>query len=72
LQRLREAAVNTKRELDGLAQAEVSLPFIAADATVKKGGGRRRHYTLPRCLVKSSFIVRDPEPSSWGWRLTGV
>jgi len=36
MQRLREAAEKTKRELDGLAQTEVSLPFITADATGPK------------------------------------
>ncbi len=36
MQRLREAAEKTKRELDGLAQTAVSLPFITADATGPK------------------------------------
>jgi molecular chaperone DnaK len=36
MQRLREAAEKCKRELDGLAQTEVSLPFITADATGPK------------------------------------
>lgn len=36
MQRLREAAEKAKRELDGLAQTEVSLPFITADATGPK------------------------------------
>merc|ERR1712078_282160 len=36
MQRLREAAENAKRELDGLAQTDVSLPFITADATGPK------------------------------------
>lgn len=36
LQRLREAAEKAKRELDGLAQTDVSLPFITADATGPK------------------------------------
>merc|ERR1712048_851040 len=36
MQRLREAAENAKRELDGLAQTDVSLPFITADSSGPK------------------------------------
>jgi len=36
MQRLREASEKAKRELDGLAATEVSLPFITADATGPK------------------------------------
>jgi len=36
MQRLREAAEKAKRELDGLAATEVSLPFITADSTGPK------------------------------------
>jgi molecular chaperone DnaK len=36
MQRLREAAEKAKRELDGLAQTDVSLPFITADQTGPK------------------------------------
>jgi len=36
MQRLREASEKAKRELDGLAQTEVSLPFITADASGPK------------------------------------
>ena len=36
MQRLREAAEKTKRELDGLAATDVSLPFITADASGPK------------------------------------
>jgi molecular chaperone DnaK len=36
MQRLREAAEKAKRELDGLVQTEVSLPFITADASGPK------------------------------------
>lgn len=36
MQRLREAAEKAKRELDGLAQTEVNLPFITADASGPK------------------------------------
>ena len=35
-QRLREAAEKAKRELDGLGQTDVNLPFITADATGPK------------------------------------
>merc|ERR1719329_1244409 len=47
MQRLREAAEKAKRELDGLAATEVSLPFITADATGPK------HLNLR--LTKSKF-----------------
>lgn len=36
MQRLREAAEKAKRELDGLAQTDVSLPFITADSSGPK------------------------------------
>lgn len=36
MQRLREAAEKAKRELDGLASTEVTLPFITADKTGPK------------------------------------
>merc|ERR1711967_135895 len=36
MQHLREAAEKAKRELDGLAQTDVSLPFITADASGPK------------------------------------
>jgi molecular chaperone DnaK len=36
MQRLREAAERAKRELDGLAATEISLPFISADASGAK------------------------------------
>lgn len=36
MQRLREAAEKAKRELDGLAATEVSLPFITADSSGPK------------------------------------
>jgi molecular chaperone DnaK len=36
MQRLREAAEKAKRELDGLKQTDVSLPFITADASGPK------------------------------------
>jgi len=36
MQRLREAAEKAKRELDGLTETEINLPFITADATGPK------------------------------------
>jgi len=36
MQRVREAAEKAKRELDGLAQTDVSLPFVTADASGPK------------------------------------
>ena len=36
MQRLREAAEKAKRELDGLKQTDISLPFITADASGPK------------------------------------
>jgi molecular chaperone DnaK len=36
MQRLREAAEKAKRELDGLAATDITLPFITADATGPK------------------------------------
>merc|ERR1719331_2611202 len=36
MQRMREAAEKAKRELDGLAQTDVSLPFITADSSGPK------------------------------------
>ena len=36
MQRLREAAEKAKRELDGLAQTDVSLSFITVDASGSK------------------------------------
>merc|ERR1712232_1329680 len=36
MRRLREAAEKAKRELDGLSQTDVSLPFITADASGPK------------------------------------
>ncbi len=36
MQRLREAAEKAKRELDGLKETEINLPYITADATGPK------------------------------------
>jgi len=53
MQRLREAAEKAKRELDGLAATEVSLPFITADATGPK------HLNLRLTKAKFESLV-DP------------
>lgn len=52
MQRLREAAEKAKRELDGLAQTEVSLPFITADATGPK------HLNIKISRAKFESIVQ--------------
>jgi len=52
MQRLREAAEKAKRELDGLAQTDVSLPFITADATGPK------HLNLKISRAKFESIVQ--------------
>jgi len=53
MQRLREAAEKAKRELDGLAQTEVSLPFITADATGPK------HLNIKITRAKFESLVGD-------------
>jgi len=53
MQRLREAAEKAKRELDGLAQTEVSLPFITADATGPK------HLNLKISRAKFESLVES-------------
>lgn len=49
MQRLREAAEKAKRELDGLAQTNVSLPFITADAS----GPKHMNTTISRAAFES-------------------
>ena len=49
MQRLREAAEKAKRELDGLAQTQVSLPFITADAA----GPKHMNTTISRAAFES-------------------
>jgi molecular chaperone DnaK len=51
MQRLREAAEKAKRELDGLAATEISLPFITADATGPK------HLSLRLTKAKFESLV---------------
>ena len=48
-QRLREAAEKAKRELDGLKQTDVNLPFITADAT----GPKHMNSKLTRAAFES-------------------
>merc|ERR1711871_1243959 len=53
MQRLREAAEKAKRELDGLASTEVSLPFITADASGPK------HLSIRLTKAKFESLVDD-------------
>ena len=53
MQRLREAAEKAKRELDGLGQTDVNLPFITADASGPK------HLNLKVTKAKFEELVRD-------------
>ena len=53
VQRLREAAEKAKRELDGLKQTDVSLPFITADASGPK------HLTMKITRAKLEALVED-------------
>merc|ERR1719329_890532 len=53
MQRLREAAEKAKRELDGLAQTDVSLPFITADAS----GPKHMNAQITRAQLES--LVAD-------------
>merc|ERR1712071_21117 len=61
MQRLREAAEKAKRELDGLAQTEVSLPFITADAT----GPKHLNLKITRAqfeAMSSTLVERTIQP----------
>jgi len=49
LQRLKEAAENAKKELSSTMQAEISLPFITADAS----GPKHLNITLSRAKLES-------------------
>merc|ERR1711871_1569478 len=53
MQRLREAAEKAKRELDGLKQTDVSLPFITADASGPK------HLNLKGSQAQFEELVDD-------------
>merc|ERR1712003_156051 len=61
MQRLREAAEKAKRELDGLNQTDVSLPFITADQT----GPKHMNIKITKAKFESlveSFIKRTVKP----------
>jgi len=61
MQRLREAAEKAKRELDGLAQTDVSLPFITADAT----GPKHLNLKISRANFEGmvdSLVTRTVDP----------
>merc|ERR1711933_308893 len=61
MQRLREAAEKAKRELDGLNQTDVSLPFITADQT----GPKHLNIKITKAKFESlveSFIKRTVKP----------
>eukprot|EP00968_Pinguiococcus_pyrenoidosus_P000399 scaffold28_cov312-Pinguiococcus_pyrenoidosus.AAC.10 len=53
MQRLREASEKAKRELDGLGQTDVNLPFITADATGPK------HMNVKITKAKFESLVQD-------------
>jgi len=61
MQRLREAAEKAKRELDGLNQTDVSLPFITADQT----GPKHLNIKITKAKFESlveTFIKRTVTP----------
>jgi len=61
MQRLREAAEKAKRELDGLAQTDVSLPFITADAS----GPKHLNLKITRSqfeALSSNLVERTIQP----------
>jgi molecular chaperone DnaK len=61
VQRLKEAAEKAKIELSGVAQTEVNLPFLTADAT----GPKHMNLTLTRSKLEQimePFVKRSLEP----------
>ena len=52
LQRLKDAAEKAKRELSSVAQTEINLPFLTADAS----GPKRMNITLPRAKLEQMSI----------------
>jgi molecular chaperone DnaK len=60
-QRLREAAEKAKRELDGLKQTDISLPFITADASGPKHLNLKVTQSQFESLV-DSLVQRTLEP----------
>merc|ERR1712232_1209884 len=61
MQRLREAAEKAKRELDGLAQTDVSLPFITADASGPKHMNSKVSRAQFEALVQK-YVDRTIDP----------
>ena len=71
MQRLREAAEKAKRELDGLAQTDVSLPFITADAT----GPKHMNSKISRAKFESlvqSLVDRTLGPCKVSFCLSNI
>ena len=60
-QRLREAAEKAKRELDGLKQTDISLPFITADASGPKHLNLKVTQSQFESMV-DSLVQRTLEP----------
>ena len=52
LQRLKDAAEKAKRELSSVAQTEINLPFVTADAS----GPKHMNITLPRAKLEQMSI----------------
>jgi molecular chaperone DnaK len=61
MQRLREAAEKAKRELDGLAQTDVQLPFITADASGPKHMNTKISRSQFEAMVQS-LVDRTIDP----------
>ena len=62
MQRVREAAEKCKRELDGLRETEVNLPFITADASGPKHLNLKVSKAKFEAMVQP-LIERSLEPS---------
>ena len=62
MQRIREAAEKAKRELDGLKETEVNLPFITADASGPKHLSMKVSKAKFEAMVQP-LIERSLEPS---------
>merc|ERR1719434_556398 len=71
MQRLREAAEKAKRELDGLAQTDVSLPFITADSS----GPKHMNVKITRAQFEKlvhNLVQRSVQPCKNCLRDAGV
>merc|ERR1711988_1780500 len=71
VQRLREAAEKAKRELDGLAQTDISLPFITADAS----GPKHMNVKVTRAIFEKlvdDLVQRTVQPCKNCLRDAGV